>query len=111
MFVWRKEIPFALKAGLLAAAVPLATPYVFVYDLPVLGVAAAFLFRHRPFDAVEGAMFAVAAPCLFGFLWLPLPSAFFASSAIAAIAARRAIAILHQHRIDHSWAAANAASR
>jgi hypothetical protein len=111
MLAWRKALPFALKAALLAAAVPLGTPYVFVYDLPVLGVAVAFLFRHRAFDAVEGALLAAAAPCLFGFLWLPLPSAFFASLAIAAMAVRRSIAILRQDRIDHSWAAANAVSR
>jgi arabinofuranan 3-O-arabinosyltransferase len=111
LFVWRKEFPFALKAALLAAAIPLATPYVFVYDLPVLGIALAFLFRQRDFDAVEGAMLAVAAPCLFGFLWLPVPSAVFTSLAIAAIVARRAIAIRHQDHIDRSWAAANAVSR
>jgi arabinofuranan 3-O-arabinosyltransferase len=44
--MWRNtRISFELKASALAAAVPLATPYVYLYDLTVLGVSAAFLLR------------------------------------------------------------------
>ncbi len=42
---WNKRISFELKAAALAAAVPMATPYVYLYDLSVLGVSAAFLVR------------------------------------------------------------------
>jgi arabinofuranan 3-O-arabinosyltransferase len=42
---WNKRIHFELKASALAVAVPLATPYVYLYDLTVLGVSAAFLIR------------------------------------------------------------------
>ena len=38
--------PYELKAALLATAVTLASPYQFVYDLPVLTIAQAFLLRH-----------------------------------------------------------------
>lgn len=86
---WRGQAPFALKAALLAALIPLATPYVFVYDLPVLAIAVAFLFRHRGFDRVELALLAATAPCMFAFFWLPYPSALFASLAVAAIVLRR----------------------
>jgi arabinofuranan 3-O-arabinosyltransferase len=41
-----KRLPFDLKAALLATAVTLASPYQFVYDLPVLTIAQAFLLRH-----------------------------------------------------------------
>jgi arabinofuranan 3-O-arabinosyltransferase len=44
--MWRnKRIHFELKASTLAVAAPLATPYVYLYDLTVLGVSAAFLIR------------------------------------------------------------------
>ncbi len=88
---WRSEAPFALKAAMLAAAIPLVTPYIFVYDLPVLSIACAFLFRQRSFDRSEMWLLASTVPCIFAFLWLPVPSAFFASLAVAAIVVRRAV--------------------
>ncbi len=46
-WIWsRRNISFDLKAAALAAAVTLATPYQFVYDLVILTVAQAFLLRH-----------------------------------------------------------------
>lgn len=42
---WNKRISFEPKAAALAAAVPMAPPYVYLYDLSVLGVSAAFLIR------------------------------------------------------------------
>jgi hypothetical protein len=89
---WRSDAPFALKAAVLACAVPLVTPYVFVYDLPVLAVTCAFLFRQRSFDRMELWLIAFTAPCIFAFLWVPFPTALFASLAVAAMVVRRAIA-------------------
>ena len=43
---WRSRAPFALKAAAIAVAAPLATPYLFVYDLVVLAVPIGFLVRH-----------------------------------------------------------------
>ncbi len=43
---YRKDISYDLKAAFLAAAVTLASPYQFIYDLPVLIIAQAFLLRH-----------------------------------------------------------------
>jgi hypothetical protein len=59
LWLWRRPAPFALKAAALSAAVLLATPYVYFYDLPVLAVPLAFLLRHRAFDRVEYATLAV----------------------------------------------------
>ncbi|MCA1425637.1 MULTISPECIES: glycosyltransferase family 87 protein [unclassified Bradyrhizobium] len=43
--VWRSRLPYALKAAMLATAALLTTPYLFMYDLVVLGIAVAFLIR------------------------------------------------------------------
>jgi arabinofuranan 3-O-arabinosyltransferase len=46
-WTWRREdVPYDLKAALLAASITLASPYLFVYDLPILTVAQAFLLRY-----------------------------------------------------------------
>jgi len=43
---WRSRMAGDLKAALLAAALPLVSPYVFAYDLAVLCIAQAFFVRH-----------------------------------------------------------------
>lgn len=87
---WRTSAPYAFKAALFAAVVPLLTPYVFVYDLPVLAIPFAFLLRDGEFDTLETFTLAATVPCIFGFLLLPVPTAFFASLLVGAVAARRA---------------------
>ncbi len=89
---WRnRTAPFALKAALLASAIPLVTPYILYYDVPVLAIAVAFLFRHRGFDTVELVLLAATVPFLFAPLdsAIPVPGALFASLAVSGIAARR----------------------
>jgi arabinofuranan 3-O-arabinosyltransferase len=88
---WRGDASFSLKAAVLGSAVPLVTPYVFVYDLPVLAVTCAFLFEQRSFDRTELWLMAATAPCIFAFLWVPFPTPFFASLAVAAMVVRRAV--------------------
>ncbi|HTV34805.1 MAG TPA: glycosyltransferase family 87 protein, partial [Xanthobacteraceae bacterium] len=46
VWLWRSRAAYELKAGALAAAVLVATPYVYMYDVVVLGVAVAFLLRY-----------------------------------------------------------------
>ncbi|HEY1613546.1 MAG TPA: glycosyltransferase family 87 protein [Rhizomicrobium sp.] len=67
-WLWRSDVPFDLKAAALAIAAALVTPYIFVYDLTVLSVAIAFLFRHGPFNKTEYAVLATAmiAVAIFG---------------------------------------------
>lgn len=43
--LWLRRAPFGLRASALAAAVPLATPYAFDYDLVVLALAVGWLAR------------------------------------------------------------------
>lgn len=100
---WRSDMPLARKAALLAAFVPLATPYVFDYDLPVLAMAVAFAFRDRAFDRSETLLLGVTIPAIFAQLWLPLPTGMLASLAVAAIALRRAYPALSRSRMSPSW--------
>lgn len=43
--IWRSRVDYSLKAAAVATATLLVTPYVFIYDMVVLGVAIAFLIR------------------------------------------------------------------
>lgn len=86
---WRAKIPYALKAAILAAVTPLATPYVLFYDLPVLTVAAAFLHRYRAFDRTELVMLASGLAVSCTFFLLPVPGGMFAVLAVVAVALRR----------------------
>ena len=90
---WKsRSTPFELKAALLPIAILLATPYVLYYDVPVLAVAGAFLFRQRGFDRFELSLMAAAAPFLLS-PFLPgfavVPGALIASFAMGFIAIRR----------------------
>jgi arabinofuranan 3-O-arabinosyltransferase len=70
---WRREAPFPLKAVALATASLIASPYLYIYDFAVLTVAFAFLYRHRPFDAVEIAGVTAANVLVGSFLFFPSP--------------------------------------
>ncbi len=43
--VWRSRAPYEIKAAALGTGAMLATPYLYTYDLAVLAVPLAFLFR------------------------------------------------------------------
>ena len=82
----------ALKAAVLAIAILVATPYVLYYDVPVLAVAGAFLFRARHFDRFELSLMGAATPLLLAPL-LPgfehVPGALVASLVMAVVTIRR----------------------
>jgi hypothetical protein len=103
IFFWRSPAPFSLKAALLAASTVLATPYIFIDDLPILAVAVAFLYRHRSFDRLELALMAAAAPGVYLAVGLPIPSAILAGFALIAVAARRLYSAVPRGRISPSW--------
>jgi len=63
----------------------LATPYVFVYDLPILSVAIAFLYHQRPFDRTEASALAIAIVSVFGFVWHPYPAGLIACASMLLI--------------------------
>lgn len=53
IWVWRQSHGHSLKSSILVIATMLSTPYLHVYDFPLLLIAMAFLYRHRPFDVWE----------------------------------------------------------
>lgn len=67
VWLWRSALSFELKAAALATAVLFSTPYTYMYDLPILAVPLAFLYRERPFDGIELAGIAFANLCLLAF--------------------------------------------
>jgi arabinofuranan 3-O-arabinosyltransferase len=88
--LWRSDTPFSLKAAGLAAAIPVVTPYVFVYDFSVLTVAIAFLWEHRRFAFVECIAIAFAF-LITSFAWSSNPAAALAPLAICAVVGRRIV--------------------
>lgn len=89
---WRsRNIPFALKAAQLAATVPFVTPYILYYDVPVLAVTIAFLFRQRSFDRIEYSVIAPCTLCLFLPFFVNVPSALLATVPAAALVIRRIV--------------------
>jgi hypothetical protein len=75
--LWRRPVPFALKAAGLGGAALMVSPYLFVYDLSVLMVAQAFLLRFVLEKGVEeadlwGLVAANVAICAVAFTGQPI---------------------------------------
>jgi hypothetical protein len=89
-WLWRRNLPYALKAAALPVATLLVTPHLFMYDFPLLTVSFAFLYRQRAFDSVEFWSIGVAGACMGAFLFLPIPIGLVALLIAAALIVRRA---------------------
>jgi arabinofuranan 3-O-arabinosyltransferase len=90
VWVWRqRDIAYELKAACLAACCLLATPYVYFYDLPLLALPLAFLYRAGAFDRTERIAIGAAIALLMSFFLVSTPVGLFAGLAILAITLRR----------------------
>lgn len=92
-FLWRSRAPFELKAAALAAGTLLATPYVYLYDVVVLAVAAAFLVRlglAHGFRRYEPGVLAATAVLLSSFPFVDAPVALGATLIIVLLVVLRA---------------------
>jgi hypothetical protein len=92
---WRSASAFEIKAAALGAGAMLATPYLYTYDLVMLAVPLAFLFRlgrTRGFLAYEAAGIGLCFLLILIFPFVKLPVGFFAVLVVAALIARRALA-------------------
>lgn len=89
IWLWRQRQPFALKAAALAAAIPFMTPYLYMYDLPMLMVPLAFLYRDACFDETEMAAAVAAYIALAAFVALKAPIGPFAAFIVCGAVARR----------------------
>jgi hypothetical protein len=95
--LWRAPVRCEIKAAALATASILATPYLYLYDFPVLAIPLAFVLRVGLADgflAFEWPAIAVACGLILAFPALAMPTGFAAAVIVAAVVARRAIAEL-----------------
>jgi hypothetical protein len=93
ILLWRdRRAPLSLKAAGLIVASLLSTPYLYVYDLPVLAIALAFLVRMAPFDRFEYAAATLAVVAIAAFPFADAPTALPGVIAVALIVLRRALA-------------------
>jgi hypothetical protein len=90
-WLWRRDVPFALKAAALPVATLLVTPHLFMYDFPLVAVSFAFLFRQRAFDGVEFWGIGLANLCMGAFLFLPTPIGLAALLISSVLIVRRAL--------------------
>jgi arabinofuranan 3-O-arabinosyltransferase len=95
--LWSSDTAYEIKAAVLATGVPLATPYLYLYDLAVLAVPLAFLFRlgrTRAFLPYE--LPAIGIACLLILIFIApgmqSPIGFGAVLIVATLIARRVVA-------------------
>ena len=89
LWLWRSWQEFSLKCAGLCAASLLATPYLFLYDFPVLAIAIAFLWRARPFDRTEAALLILSQLAIAGFMIVQAPVGVVASLLVLGMIGRR----------------------
>jgi len=90
-WLWRTEENFSLRCAGLCTAALLATPYLFLYDFPILSIAIAFLWRARTFDRVETALLIASQLAIASFLPVSAPMGLIASLLTLIVIARRVI--------------------
>ena len=88
-WLWRSGKSFSLKCAGLCAASLLATPYLFLYDFPILALAIAFLWRERGFDRVETALLLMSQFAIALVLAVNVPLGLVASTLTLLVIARR----------------------
>ncbi len=93
--LWRRSVSYEIKAAALAVAALLATPYLYIYDFPVLAIPLAFLVRAGQRDgflAYEWPALAAACGLILAFPFLVMPTGFAAAVIVAATIACRVFA-------------------
>jgi len=94
--IWRSQRGFELKAAALATGAMLATPYLYTYDLVVLAVPLAFLFRlgrRDGFAPLELLGITIACALIVSFPFVAAPVGFAAILIVAALIAQRALTV------------------
>lgn len=90
ILIWsRPEVSSAEKAATLALGCVVATPYLYFYDLPILAVSLAFLFKDRAFDPTEWTVVILVDLVLLSFMWQTSPVGPIAILLIMGLIARR----------------------
>jgi len=93
-WLWRSRAAFELKAAALAAGALLATPYLFMYDLVVLTVAAALLLRRalarNDLTAIEACGLAAGGALILSYPYVKTQVGLVATVIVMALVLRRA---------------------
>jgi hypothetical protein len=92
--LWRSRAAFEIKAAAIGAATLLAAPHLLVYDLAILAVPLAFLFRfgrERGFLSHELTAMGLACLLVLIFPFVVAPTGFAAVVVVAALVATRAL--------------------
>ena len=100
LYVWRRDVPYALKAAALATAVLIATPYLYMYDFPLLALPFAFLYRAGAFDTVEIVAAILINLAMLVFLWAALPIGPLLVAVTASVLIRRVLRDLPVEKPD-----------
>jgi arabinofuranan 3-O-arabinosyltransferase len=93
IWLWRQPVRYEIKVSALSAGALLATPYLYIYDFPVLAIPLAFLMRmglREGFLPGELAGIALACGLILAFPVLAMPTGFVAAIVVAVLVARRA---------------------
>ena len=91
--LWRRRVPFEIKAAALATGTLLATPYLYLYDMVVLAIPMALIIRMGLADGFrkhELSALGVATALLVSFQFVVAPVGFMAALIVAWLIARRA---------------------
>jgi Glycosyltransferase family 87 len=98
--IWRRPVPYALKAASLALCALIATPYLLAYDLAVLAVPTGFLLKEiRHSGALPGERFALLAAWLLLF-GIVIPVGGFVCAILLAVIVRRVFFIGEPRAVD-----------
>jgi arabinofuranan 3-O-arabinosyltransferase len=91
---WRRPLAYELKAAVLGVGAMLATPYLYIYDFPVLALPMAFVVRlglGGGFLRGELAGLAIASVLVLVYPVVPAPTGLLATLIVATIVVRRAL--------------------
>jgi arabinofuranan 3-O-arabinosyltransferase len=92
-WLWRQRVRYEIKAAALPAAAMLATPYLYIYDFPVLAIPLAFLMRiglRDGFRPYELPAMAVSCGLILVFPFVAVPTGLAAVAIVVGLIARRA---------------------
>ena len=110
VLLWRRSVAEEIKVAALAVGSLLATPYLYIYDFPVLAIPLAFLLRlglRDGFLPYELSAMAAACGLILASPLFAMPTGIAAALVVAVMIARRAIA---GHRLLSPAAIRNAAA-
>ncbi len=95
VWLWRQPVRYEIKAAALAVAALLATPYLYIYDFPVLAIPLAFLMRmglRDGFLPFELPGIALACGLILAFPFIAMPTGLPAAALVVVLIWRRAAA-------------------